>query len=1497
MKRIVLIVAVALALAPPRVFAQAVVNTVVGSPEVIAIAVDHASGTTYFATDRPGAIYRIPVNGSPSLLAGVAGGRTDDGAAAGQSAVFPGHNGLAVDAGGNVYFSEPSLHRIRQIDGTGTITTIAGSGSVSQVNPRNIFGGFSIHTDLPAPTALAFNPVTGDLFAADETWDIVVQITANGATLSRSTARTFLAIGGDPNSASIFLDFYWYNAFGYSGDGGAAIDAKLNHPRGLAFDALGNLFIADTGNHVVRRVDTSGTITTFAGSGTPGSSGDGGAAANARLFMPTGVFVTAAGDLAIADTSNHRVRLVDFHSGVISTVAGTGSAGHAGDNSAATAATLAYPLGVAQTVSGALLIADSQNNRVRSVSQSVITTLAQTGTDYSGNGAPGGNAVNQPLGVGFDKSGNLFFTDTGNARVRRVDAATRAVTTVVGSGVPGYGGDGGPAVNAMLNCPTALTFDKNGVLFVADGCANTVRRVVPGVDGLVTGAADEIITTYAGTGARYGAGDGAFGPATAARLANPAGLAIDSTGTLYIGELDAFEIRTVDSGGTISGQMGELFPTGLVIDPKYDALIVANGEESDLECGGYQIVRQGNIGLPVGAGGSALDALARLYLSDDRSLQSVYRLTFTGGDICDGTQEGLQVSFVAGTGQGVIGYSGDGGLATAATFNSPEGVAIDPAGNLVVADAGNNVIRRVQQPSVIVGVDVSSIDFGIRGLLAASPSTVVTATATGSAAATFTAATLSGANPGDFIITSDGCVGAVVAVGATCQVKVSFRPTALGPRTATLQINDNASGAPQLVSLTGVGASLTVAPLTISFASQTVGIASAPTSVTVTNGTATTTTVLSLGFSGANANDFATLSDTCTGTVLTAQMSCTFGVTFAPQDVGPRAATLNVSSTAADSPQAIGLSGTGIPAFPAVQLAPASIAFPATTVGSTSTNVALTVNSTGTAPLVLNSLTLSGNQASDFTIAGGTCVVPQSIAPGQSCTALITFAPQAACNSTASLSVADNAPGSPQTVALTGLGLNSPEAPFTTALFCTSHAAQPHEMAAAPDGRVWFDEGGSAFAPPALANVSATQGVKENPAAIDPSDKITGLAFAPDSSHAYLESQLNVGNWVSLVNPAGVKVKSPTAFPFSVIAGPDYGLWEAHDYSCGDSALATDFSPNGKTSDYTPTAAWIYANASQHFCVNTSSIAPGPDGTMWFGITASSGGVNATHATSPNGFIRVAPDGTFVDFTPDVQTTSTALGSDGNFYALFQTIGACNIEKIDAAGNRTTITLDYNVAVPNCQTIVAGPDKRLWMVGNTPGFVSALIAWDPATGAISTYPAPATLYLTAGPDEGIWFDALPSAVGRLDIGGGPSRGFLMPQIVSFQGPTGGATSAAKTVTLYSTGTAPLDITSVTVGGAEPAQFVIQDDCGGKSIAPGASCTVVVASRSTKPGNHLATLVINDNDVFSPQTVPLTEFTNPPSPSVAPPSLSFPTTNVGQQSASAKLTLLNPTDRL
>ena len=295
------------------------ISTVVGQAEIVAVAVDESSSTIYYASDRPGAIFKMTgLFGASTLVAGIAGGPIGDGVPASQAAVFPGRNGLAVDTAGNVFFTEPSLHRIRRIDATtGVVTTVAGTGRVNGTDSGGIVGASATFTDLAAPGALAFDPLTGDLFVADEAWDIVYRISSNGhGPITDSNALAFRAVGGDPANVSIYVDFEYYNPFGYAGDNGPAIDAKLNHPRGLAFDNAGNLYIADTGNNVVRRVDTTGTISTIAGTGAPGYAGDGSSspATSAQLFLPTGVVVDSQGDLFIADTSNQRVR--DHGSGI-----------------------------------------------------------------------------------------------------------------------------------------------------------------------------------------------------------------------------------------------------------------------------------------------------------------------------------------------------------------------------------------------------------------------------------------------------------------------------------------------------------------------------------------------------------------------------------------------------------------------------------------------------------------------------------------------------------------------------------------------------------------------------------------------------------------------------------------------------------------------------------------------------------------------------------------------------------------------------------------------------------------------------------------------------------------------------------------------------------------------------------------------------------------------------------------------------------------------------
>jgi hypothetical protein len=247
---------------------------------------------------------------------------------------------------------------------------------------------------------------------------------------------------------------------GFSGDGGPATSAQLFRAADVAVTADGGFLIADNLNHRVRRVSPAGTITTVAGVGTAGFSGDGGSATDAQLNQPQGVAVTADGGFLIADSSNQRVRRVS-PGGTITTVAGTGALGFSGDGGPATAADIGNPQGVAVTADGSFLIADSDNQRVRHVSPAgTITTVAGTGTEgFSGDGGPATAAeLAFPSGVAVTAEGGFLITDFDNHRVRRVSPAG-TITTVAGNGTQGFGGDGGPATAAQLN-PFSYTHNR-----------------------------------------------------------------------------------------------------------------------------------------------------------------------------------------------------------------------------------------------------------------------------------------------------------------------------------------------------------------------------------------------------------------------------------------------------------------------------------------------------------------------------------------------------------------------------------------------------------------------------------------------------------------------------------------------------------------------------------------------------------------------------------------------------------------------------------------------------------------------------------------------------------------------------------------------------------------------------------------------------------------------------------------------------------------------------
>ncbi|WP_455644303.1 NHL domain-containing protein [Paenibacillus chitinolyticus] len=264
----------------------------------------------------------------------------------------------------------------------------------------------------------------------------------------------------------------------YGGDGGDAASARLNHPIGVAVDSSGNMYIADTYNHRIRKVDASGKISTVAGKGFSGYGGDGGAATSARLHTPYGVALDSSGNMYIADTLNNLIRKVDV-SGKISTIAGTGVAGYGGDGGAATSAQLNMPTEVAVDSSGNMYIADYDNHRIRKVDPSgKISTVAGTGVaGYGGDGGAATSAqLNRPTGVAVDSSRNMYIADTLNNRIRKVDSSGK-ISTITGTGVQGFSGDGGPATFAQLNSAFGVTVDSSGDLYIADSLNNRIRKL------------------------------------------------------------------------------------------------------------------------------------------------------------------------------------------------------------------------------------------------------------------------------------------------------------------------------------------------------------------------------------------------------------------------------------------------------------------------------------------------------------------------------------------------------------------------------------------------------------------------------------------------------------------------------------------------------------------------------------------------------------------------------------------------------------------------------------------------------------------------------------------------------------------------------------------------------------------------------------------------------------------------------------------------------------
>lgn len=658
-------------------------------------------GNIYIADKYNHRIRKITPDGTISTFAGsgAAGYSGDGGQATAAKLNMP--LDVAVDSQNRVYVVDHGNHAIRRIDSNGVIRTIAGQGKEGSVND----GKAASTAYLRRPSGLGID-AQDTVYIADSGNHRIRKITPDGI--------IHRIVGASRNG-------------GFSGDGGAALAANLKNPLDVAVDSQGTIYIADTDNHRIRKIDSAGIISSLAGGASFGYTADGSAAKYALLYKPSSVALDAQNRLFIADSYNHRIRMIDTQ-GLIHTVAGSGlseigNGGFFGDGVLAGRARLFNPQGLGVDAQGQVFIADSNNQRVRKLTpvgdvaliESVVgtRTTGLNGGGFSGDGGAAKEAqLKQAQGIAFDAQGNLYIADTGNHRLRKV-TPDGMIKTLVGSGEQGSELGGGNALAAQLNAPVDVSADAAGNLYIADYNNHRVLKLDP----------QARLSVFAGNGNRGASGDG--GAADKAQLYRPAGLALGADGSLYIADSGNHRIRHVDRQGVIrtlagNGKAGSggdggaatqaslKTPTDVAVD-SVGNLYIADRKNYRIR----KVDSSGIISTVAGIGragygndgealkervdepnGLTFDGQGNLYFSE-RNTDRVRKLTATG-----------EIVTVAGTGG--LGFSADGDPALTAQMYAPAGVAIDPRnGDLFIADTFNHRIRRVYEPKFQLVVQVS----------------------------------------------------------------------------------------------------------------------------------------------------------------------------------------------------------------------------------------------------------------------------------------------------------------------------------------------------------------------------------------------------------------------------------------------------------------------------------------------------------------------------------------------------------------------------------------------------------------------------------------------------------------------------------------------------------------------------------------------------------------------------------------------------------------------
>ncbi len=901
------------------------------------------SSSNLFIADASNCVIREVIKTSNKILT-VGGNHTcgfsGDGAAA-TSASMNQVFGLAV-LGTTVTFADYYNQRVRQFTVGGNMSTVAGTGTACAGTCGE--GGSATSAQLYYPVDVA-ETSSGLIYIANNDNYVIDSFTAGG--------NLNLAAGNHSYNLETLVS------------GAPATGVELNYPYGIFDDSAGNVYVNDSHNFMVREdVKSSGLVNFFAGNGTYGYSGDGGAATSAELTYNYGVAKDSAGNVYIADTNNCLVRKVTA-GGTISTFAGlvisnAPRCGYTGDGGSATSAELYNPYGIAVDSKGNVYITDYVEDVVRKVSGGVITTIAGIGglQGYSGDGGPATSALLYgPTSLAVDPAGNVFIADTNNCRVREINVATNVINTVAGTGNCAFTGDGLAIANG-ISYPQGIAVDANDNLFIGD-YNNRVRWVSP----------NGVMTTIAGTGVASYNGDG--GLATAAALYEPTGIALDPSGNVLVSDYNNFRVRSISAFAAVGTSTGSL-SFGLTS-------VGSTSSPQTLIVSAYGPVSISNIST-----------------STNFSEADNCPATMANGTVCT-----MYVYFVP-TASGSL--NGNVTINSNGYFSQTNAVSLTGLGSAIS----------------LAGAPLS---FGNQLVKTTSAAKTVTVKNNGTTAITMGAITST--NTTDYTIATNTCPasGSTLAGGASCSIGVTFGPKSTGAKRGSVVINDNDPSSPQLIGLTGTGISnVSLSPASVSFATTAVGVTSANTKITLTNNTGVSITLGNPAITLTGTFGSATTT-TCTNSlVIAANGNCVINVNFKPTKVGFAMGTLNVNDSDVTSPQTVALQGYGT----GIKFAPSTVNFGTVTRGQTVSST-VTITNVGTTNVYFIGGEIFGTNSADFSSnygdnppCGNNSANP--LKPGATCQITVSFFPSKVGTENATYKVFDNSVGSPQVLTLTGKG-------------------------------------------------------------------------------------------------------------------------------------------------------------------------------------------------------------------------------------------------------------------------------------------------------------------------------------------------------------------------------------------------------------------------------------------------------------------------------------------